>query len=97
MLLKEKDKQAKLQEEQARQARSKPLQQASTSSLQNPVNRQPMGHEEDVALARRKQKSLKRPRPTRQKKQSPKQSTHSQQQQKERSAIPQGPQKGENG
>ena len=54
-------------------------QQATSSTILNPVNREPMGHEEVVAMARRNQKAQKRPRASKQEKQTKKQATKAKQ------------------
>ena len=69
--LEEKAKNAKAEEEKAKQARTKPLQ-PTTAARQNMVNRNPMGHAEVFALSRLNQKAQKRARTTRQTKQPPK-------------------------
>ena len=72
--LEEEAKQAKEEEERAKQARAKPLQPATTAR-QNVVNRKQMGHAEVVVLARRNQQSQRGARTTRQAKQQPKPSS----------------------
>ena len=69
--LEEKAKNAKAEEEKAKQARKKPLQ-PTFAARQNMVNRNPMGPAEVVALARRNQQAQIRARTTRQMKQRPK-------------------------
>ena len=66
--LEETVKQAKVQNEEAKQASSRPFE-ASMSSQQNPVNRQLMRYDRVAVFARGNQKAQKRPRTKRQSKQ----------------------------